>query len=114
MSYDLIIRDGMVVDDSHRRLGDNGLLHTGKIADTVVFDPDRIAVQMPMLENNLPAGVQRLKQKATGVLVTIVNDAVVPRNNEHTGATPGALLRGPLSSNGIVTQDLGMWLRAGA
>jgi len=38
-----------------------------------------------------------LKQKATGFMATVVNGEVVLRKNEHTGAVPGQLLRGPLA-----------------
>jgi N-acyl-D-amino-acid deacylase len=79
------------------RLAGRGLLREGNIADVVVFDPERIAPQMPTLENDLPAGAKRLKQKAAGILATVVNGTVVLRDNEHTGTMPGALLRGPLA-----------------
>jgi len=79
------------------RLEGRGLLREGNIADVVVFDPDRIAPQMPTIENDLPAGAKRLKQKAEGMLATVVNGAIVLKNNEHTGAMPGALLRGQLA-----------------
>ena len=52
---------------------------------------------MPELTYDLPGGARRLKQKANGFLATIVNGEVVLRNNEHTGALPGQLLRGPLA-----------------
>jgi N-acyl-D-aspartate/D-glutamate deacylase len=77
-------------------LDGRGILREGNIADIGVFDPDRIAPQMPIIANDLPAGAKRLKQKAEGILATVVNGAVVLKNNEHTGAMPGALLRGPL------------------
>ena len=48
----------------------------------------------PELTYDLPAGARRL-QKAAGFLATVVNGQVVLRNNEHTGALPGQLLRGP-------------------
>jgi len=79
------------------RLDGRGLLREGNVADVVVFDPDRIAPQMPTIENDLPAGAKRLKQKAAGILATVVDGAVVLRNNEHTGAMPGKLLRGELA-----------------
>ena len=47
--------------------------------------------------HDLPAGARRLRQKASGIMATIVNGEVVLRNNEHTGALPGRLLRGPLA-----------------
>jgi len=72
-----------------------GMLREGWNADIVVFNPDTIAPMMPELEYDLPAGARRLKQKATGIMATVVNGEVVLRNNEHTGALPGQLLRGP-------------------
>ena len=75
-----------------------GLLREGNLADVVVFDPATVAPQMPALANDLPAGARRLKQKAEGILATVVNGEVVLRNNEHTGALPGRLLRGPLAA----------------
>jgi N-acyl-D-amino-acid deacylase len=78
-------------------LNGRGLLREGFAADVIVFDPDRIAPTLPELDHDLPAGARRLKQKATGLLATVVNGEVVLRNNEHTGALPGRLLRGPLA-----------------
>ena len=75
-----------------------GLLREGNIADLVILNPDEVAPQMPTLAHDLPAGARRLKQKADGILATIVNGEVVLRNNEHTGALPGRLLRGPLAA----------------
>lgn len=78
-------------------LNGRGLLREGWNADVVIFNPDTIAPMMPELVYDLPAGARRLKQKATGIMATIVNGEVVLRNNEHTGALPGQLLRGPLA-----------------
>ena len=75
-----------------------GLLREGNFADVVIFDPDTISPQMPTLEHDLPAGARRLKQKSIGIKATIVNGEVLLRNNEHTGALPGRLLRGPLAA----------------
>ncbi|HJU09405.1 MAG TPA: amidohydrolase family protein [Candidatus Binataceae bacterium] len=75
-----------------------GLLREGNYADVVVFDPATVAPQMPTLEYDLPAGARRLKQKAVGIKATIVNGEVLLRDNEHTGALPGKLLRGPLAA----------------
>jgi N-acyl-D-amino-acid deacylase len=52
---------------------------------------------MPTVDHDLPAGARRLKQKSEGIKVTIVNGEVLMRNNEHTGALPGQLLRGSLA-----------------
>jgi N-acyl-D-aspartate/D-glutamate deacylase len=85
------------VPASHWNLSGRGLLRPGFAADVVVFDPDKIAPEMPRLDHDLPAGARRLKQKAAGMMATVVNGKVVLRNNEHTGELPGKLLRGPLA-----------------
>ena len=76
---------------------DRGLLREGMAADIVVFNPEKISPQMPTVEYDLPSGAQRLKQMADGIAATIINGQVVLRNNQHTGALPGQLLRGPLA-----------------
>jgi N-acyl-D-amino-acid deacylase len=75
-----------------------GLLREGHHADVVVFDPATVAPRMPTLEYDLPAGARRLKQQATGIRATVVNGEVLLRDNQHTGALPGQLLRGPLAA----------------
>ena len=79
-------------------LHDRGLLRVGLNADLVVFDPERIAPNMPELLHDLPAGAPRLKQTATGIAATIVNGRTLLRNNEPTGNLPGRLVRGPLAA----------------
>ncbi len=76
---------------------DRGLLRVGMAADFAVFDPDTIAPRLPEVVHDLPAGAKRLKQTADGMLATIVGGQIVLNNNEHTGALPGQLLRGPLA-----------------
>ena len=85
------------VPASHWKLAGRGLLREGWNADVVIFDPQTVEPQVPELTYDLPAGARRLKQKANGFLATVVNGEVVLRNNEHTGALPGQLLRGPLA-----------------
>jgi N-acyl-D-amino-acid deacylase len=91
------IRMMSFVPASQWGLNGRGLLREGYAADVIVFDPDKIAPMLPELEYDLPAGARRLKQKATGLSATVVNGQVLLRNNEHTGALPGQLLRGPLA-----------------
>lgn len=74
-----------------------GLLRKGNIADLVIFNPNTVAAQMPTVVRDLPGNAMRLKQKADGILATIVGGQVLLRNNEHTGAYPGQLIRGPLA-----------------
>ncbi len=78
-------------------LAGRGLLRPGFAADITIFDPERIAPEMPEVATDLPAGAKRLKQRATGIAATIVNGEVVLRDGEHTGALPGQLVRGPLA-----------------
>ncbi len=77
---------------------DRGLIREGMNADLVVFDPENIAQNMPELVHDLPAGAPRLKQTASGILVTVVNGVVLLRENEPTGNLPGRLVRGPLAT----------------
>jgi len=77
---------------------DRGLLREGLAADVIVFDPDRVAPEMPEVVNDLPAGARRLRQKSTGFHASVVNGHVVLRDGEHTGAYPGRVLRGPLAT----------------
>ena len=92
------VRQLSFVPASHWKLAGRGLLREGWNADVVIFDPQTVEPQVPELTYDLPGGARRLKQKANGFLATIVNGEVVLRNNEHTGALPGQLLRGPLAS----------------
>jgi N-acyl-D-aspartate/D-glutamate deacylase len=107
LSYWVKEKQALTLEDAVRRLTSvpaghwglkgRGLLGEGYAADVIIFDPDTIGPQMPELVHDLPAGARRLKQKADGLLATIVNGQVLLRNNEHTGAEPGQLLRGPLA-----------------
>lgn len=74
-------------------LHDRGLLRVGMAGDVVVFDPDTVGPRMPEVVHDLPAGAQRLKQTADGIMHTIVNGQILLTNNQHTGAEPGRLLR---------------------
>jgi len=76
---------------------DRGLLREGLVADINVFDPERVAPDMPELVYDLPGGARRITQTASGIAATLVGGAVVHRHGVHTGALPGRLLRGPLA-----------------
>jgi len=73
---------------------DRGLIREGMAADLLVFDPDTIALEMPEVVRDLPAGARRLTQRARGIAATVVNGEVVLRDGKPTGALPGQLLRG--------------------
>ena len=79
---------------THWGFHDRGLVREGMAADLVVFDPKTVAPRMPEVVSDLPAGAKRLKQTAEGIRATVVNGQVLLRDNVHTGALPGRLLRG--------------------
>lgn len=68
------------------RLAGRGRLAPGQMADLVVFDPAAIRDH---------ATFDKPHQYATGVLHVVVNGQPVLRHGEHTGATPGRVVRGP-------------------
>jgi N-acyl-D-aspartate/D-glutamate deacylase len=76
---------------------ERGLLRPGCIADVNVFDPQTLAPQIPTIENDLPTGARRLKQKSSGIMATIVGGKVAFKDGEHTGALQGKLLRSSAS-----------------
>lgn len=63
-----------------------GLLKTGYFADVVIFDPSTIADH---------ATYEHPHQYSTGVEDVFVNGVQVLKDGEHTGATPGRVVRGP-------------------
>ncbi len=77
---------------------DRGVLREGAVADIVVFDPATVGPEMPEVVADFPADTVRLVQRARGIAVTVVAGEIVQRDGEHSGATPGRLLRGPLAS----------------
>jgi N-acyl-D-aspartate/D-glutamate deacylase len=74
-------------------LADRGRIRPGLKADLNIIDPKRLRVHAPYLVKDLPAGGQRLLQKAEGYRATIVSGQVVVRDDEVTDARPGRLVR---------------------
>jgi N-acyl-D-amino-acid deacylase len=68
------------------RIPRRGALTAGYYADVVVFDPAIIIDHATFAEPH---------QYATGVLHVFVNGVQVLDDGEHTGATPGRVVRGP-------------------
>jgi N-acyl-D-aspartate/D-glutamate deacylase len=75
-------------------LRDRGVLAPGYRADINVIDLDTIALELPEMVFDLPAGGRRLSQKARGYVTTLVNGEEIMRDGEPTGALPGRLIRG--------------------
>ena len=68
------------------RIERRGRLQEGYYADVVVFDPATIRDYATFVEPH---------QYATGMVHVFVNGEQVLRDGEHTGATPGRVVRGP-------------------
>jgi N-acyl-D-amino-acid deacylase len=68
------------------KLDRRGRLEKGYYADVVVFDPNTVC------DN---ATYEKPHQYATGVVDVLVNGTQVLKDGEHTGATPGRVVRGP-------------------
>jgi len=83
--------------DTARAVGlhDRGIVAPGWRADLNVIDMARLQVRAPVMVADLPAGGQRLLQRADGYDATIVAGVPTYRHGEATGALPGRLVRGP-------------------
>jgi N-acyl-D-aspartate/D-glutamate deacylase len=68
------------------RITERGRLAAGQFADVVAFDPNTIADR---------ATYEMPHQYAVGMRHVWVNGVQVLRDGEHTGATPGRVVRGP-------------------
>lgn len=68
------------------RIKERGSLTPGYFADVVVFDPAAIQDHATFTDPH---------QYATGMRDVLVNGTPVIRDGEHTGATPGRVVRGP-------------------
>ena len=55
---------------------------------------DRLAIDLPTIVRDLPAGGRRLDQTARGYDATIVSGKVIRRHDAPTDALPGRLVRG--------------------
>jgi N-acyl-D-aspartate/D-glutamate deacylase len=75
-------------------LTDRGVLAVGKKADVNVIDMDALALEVPLMAYDLPAGGKRLIQGARGYDATVVSGVVTRRHGVDTGARPGSVLRG--------------------
>jgi N-acyl-D-aspartate/D-glutamate deacylase len=80
-------------------LRDRGRIAPGYKADLNVIDWDALSLELPVLVHDLPGGAKRLIQRARGYTATILSGQVTFRDGEHTGAVPGAVIRGPRSAD---------------
>jgi N-acyl-D-amino-acid deacylase len=86
ISLEEAIRKLAALPSLNLRIDRRGQLKEGFFADVVVFDPDTIQDHATFVEPH---------QLATGMLHVFVNGEQVLKDGEHTGATPGRVVRGP-------------------
>jgi len=84
---------------SHVGWMDRGVLAPGLLGDVNVIDMETIAAHPPEIVHDLPAGGRRLMQTASGYKYTVKTGTVTFENGAHTGALPGALVRGAQSAS---------------
>jgi N-acyl-D-amino-acid deacylase len=80
------IRKLAALPSQNLRIDRRGELQEGYYADVVVFDPDNIQDHATFVDPH---------QYSTGMVHVFVNGGHVIRDGEHTGATPGRVVRGP-------------------
>ena len=85
-----------LTSDTARAYGlrDRGEIKPGLLADLNVIDFDALRLFRPEAVYDLPAGGKRLVQRAEGYRYTIKSGQVTFEDGRHTGALPGALVRG--------------------
>jgi N-acyl-D-amino-acid deacylase len=71
---------------SNLKIKKRGVLQSGYYADLAIFDPAKIQDH---------ATFENPHQYSTGMVHVFVNGTQVLANGEHTGATPGRVVRGP-------------------
>ncbi len=74
-------------------LEDRGRIKLGQRADLNIIDYDALTLEPPQMVQDLPAGGQRLLQKARGFRATLVAGEQVIDADEITAARPGRLVR---------------------
>ena len=101
-------RGKYTIEDAIRRMtsdtaqlfgvADRGVLRPGAFADVNVLDLDGLALRLPELVHDFPAGAGRYVQRSEGYRTTIVNGSVFVDDGETTGAHAGLTLRSVANS----------------
>ena len=86
ISLEEAIRKLAALPAQNMRIDRRGEIKEGYFADVVVFDPETIQDHATFVEPH---------QYATGMVHVFVNGEQVLKDGEHTGATPGRVVRGP-------------------
>lgn len=74
-------------------LANRGTIAVGAAADLNVIDWDALSLPVPEFVHDLPKGASRWIQRAHGYVATVINGVVALEHGNHTGATPGTVLR---------------------
>ena len=74
-------------------LHDRGLLKVGKKADLNLIDFHRLSLSAPEMVNDQPAGAQRLVQRTSGYVSTMVSGIPIMEEGRPTTNMPGKLIR---------------------
>ncbi|MDJ0812324.1 MAG: D-aminoacylase [Woeseiaceae bacterium] len=86
LSMEEAIRKLAALPSRNLRIDRRGELKEGYFADVVVFDPETIQDHATFVDPH---------QYSTGMVHVFVNGGHVIKDGEHTGATPGRVVRGP-------------------
>lgn len=103
LSYWVGERQRWPLEDAIRRLTSDtadlfgirgrGRLVEGAFADVNLIDLDALVLHQPEYVHDVPGGVGRYVQRASGYELTLVNGVPFMEHGEHTGALVGRLLR---------------------
>jgi N-acyl-D-aspartate/D-glutamate deacylase len=72
---------------------DRGTVAPGQRADLNLIDLEKLRLEPPRMVQDLPAGGQRIMQRARGYRATLVAGELTLENDEPTGTHPGHLVR---------------------
>jgi N-acyl-D-aspartate/D-glutamate deacylase len=98
MSLEEAIRQLTFVSASAFGIYDRGLIRPGMAADVTIFNPDTVQPLPEDVVHDFPNNGWRLRERAQGIVYTVVNGQVLMEQGEHSGALPGRILRNALAS----------------
>jgi len=67
-------------------------------ADVNLIDLPNLALDLPEMIHDMPAGMPRLMQTAKGYVATLVAGETVQENGVETGARPGKIVRSGMAA----------------
>jgi N-acyl-D-aspartate/D-glutamate deacylase len=77
----------------HMGLTHRGAIQVGQVADINIINLAKLALPLPKVVRDLPAGGRRVLQKSSGYVATLVAGETVVENGEITKARPGRWLK---------------------